>query len=203
MKILCIGRNYGEHARELGNAPPEEPVLFLKPESAVLGIGEAFRLPDWTREVHHEVELVFHIATTCSNVSQEEAMRCVDGVTVGIDFTARDVQAELKKKGLPWEKAKAFDGSAVVGERFVEVPAGTDDLRFELRRNGAVVQQGTAGGMLFPVPALIAHASRFITLHPGDLLFTGTPAGVGPVAAGDHLEGFLNGARMFALRVEG
>jgi acylpyruvate hydrolase len=203
MKIICIGRNYSEHARELGNELPEEPVFFLKPATAIHPLQRPFRIPDWSKDVHYEIELVYRIARSCSKVPQESAWSCVDAVTVGIDFTARDVQNELKKKGLPWEKAKAFDGSAVVGERFIPI-ASNDPVRgFRLHKNGPPVQSGDPADMIHAVPDLIAFVSRFITLLPGDLLFTGTPAGVGPVAAGDRLEGYLNEDRLFDLRVEG
>jgi 2-keto-4-pentenoate hydratase/2-oxohepta-3-ene-1,7-dioic acid hydratase in catechol pathway len=204
MKIVCIGRNYADHARELGNPVPAEPLFFLKPDSAVLGARHPFYLPDWTQEVHHEIELVVRIDRLGRAIAPEFARRYYSQVTVGIDFTARDVQDALKKSGSPWEKAKAFDGSAVVGRTWwsvEELGGDVQNLDFTLQRNGQVVQTGSTRDMLFPVDSLIAHVSRYMTLKSGDLLFTGTPAGVGPVASGDVLEGFLGGRSAFSISV--
>lgn len=196
MKIICIGRNYSEHARELGNAVPDEPVVFLKPPSALIPSEGPIRLPAFSKDVHHEIELVY---TLRRHNGRAEA----DRVTIGLDLTARDIQQELKQKGLPWEKAKAFDGSAYVADAFSAVesfPAGTH-IDFMLKKNGHVVQSGHSGQMMYDVPALIAHVERYMQLENGDLLFTGTPAGVGPLAAGDHLEGYLLGELLFELEV--
>lgn len=198
MRLICIGRNYGEHARELGNALPEEPVFFLKPPSALIPAAGPIRLPGFSADIHHEIELVYRIGRAQGRTVAEQA-------TIGLDLTARDVQQELKRKGLPWEKAKAFDGSAYVAEAHTAMgsfPAG-HPIEFMLKKNGHVVQRGHSGQMLFGVPALIAHVERYMRLEPGDLLFTGTPAGTSPIAPGDRLEGFLNGERLFDLRVEG
>lgn len=198
MRIICIGRNYGAHAKELGNALPEEPVVFLKPESALVPHGGPIKLPSFSNDVHHEIELVFAIV-------RRNGYALADRVTIGLDLTARDVQQELKSKGLPWEKAKAFDGSAYVAESFTAVesfPAG-HHIEFLLKKNGRVVQSGHSGQMIFDVPALIANVERYMRLETGDLLFTGTPAGVGPLMATDKLEGFMLGELLFELQVEG
>ena len=198
MKIVCIGRNYGAHARELGNEIPEEPVIFLKPPSALIRQGGPIRLPAFSNDVHHEVELVYAITRRGGKALPER-------VTLGLDLTARDLQQQLKEKGLPWEKAKAFDGSAYVSATYAEVvslPTGKH-IDFSLERNGIVVQQGNSGEMLFDVHSLIAHVERYMKLETGDLLFTGTPAGVGKLSSGDVVKGYLLGERLFELKVEG
>ena len=198
MKIVCIGRNYGEHAKELGNAIPEEPVVFLKPESALIPLGGPIRLPSFSKDIHHEIELVFMIV-------RRNGEAYADRVTIGLDLTARDLQQELKTKGLPWEKAKAFDGSAYVADSFTAVesfPAG-HHIEFMLKKNGQVVQSGHSSQMIFDIPALIANVERYMRLETDDLLFTGTPAGVGPLKVGDELEGYMLGELLFELRVEG
>ena len=203
MKIVCIGRNYADHAKELGNAVPSEPLFFFKPESAVLHKDHPFTIPEWTTDCHFEVELIVRMDRAAKWISPEHAARYTT-VGLGIDFTARDVQAELKAAGKPWEKAKAFDGSAVVSQEFVRlVDLGGDiqDLHFSLLRNGEPVQVGHTADMLFPVDDLIAHVSRYSTWKTGDLLFTGTPAGVGRVHAGDHLEGRLGERTVFSVDV--
>lgn len=204
MKVVCIGRNYRDHAREMGNAPPEEPVFFLKPTTACLYPGQLIRLKPHLGEIHHEVELVVMIDSYASNVPVNMALGLVASFTLGLDLTARTLQADLKAKGLPWEKAKAFDGSAVLGEVELPMSAGTDlgKLTIELRRNGRMVQQGSTADMIFPVAELIAYVSKYITFEPGDLLFTGTPAGVGPITHGDLLEGFINDKRVLNVTVE-
>lgn len=198
MKIVCIGRNYGEHAKELGNTIPEEPVVFLKPPSSLIPLQGPIHLPAFSDDVHHEIELVYAIA-------HKNGRAIADKVTVGLDLTARDVQLHLKEKGLPWEKAKAFDGSAyVAGPRTAveSFPAG-HHIEFMLKKNGRVVQSGHSGQMLFDVDTLIAHVERYMALETGDLLFTGTPAGVGRLAPGDRLEGYMLGELLFELVVEG
>lgn len=199
MKIVCIGRNYGDHAKELGNAVPDEPVVFLKPPSALIPRGGPIKLPAFSKDVHHEIELVFSIA-------RRRGRAVADRVTIGLDLTARDVQQELKEKGLPWEKAKSFDGSAYVAEDFTAVESfpvnGGHYLEFMLKKNGHVVQSGHSGQMIFDVPTLIENVERYMTLETGDLLFTGTPAGVGPLHSGDRLEGYLLGELLFDLKVE-
>jgi len=204
MKIICIGRNYANHAKELENSIPSEPVIFLKPQTALLENDRPFHIPPWSSDLHHEIELVLRIHREAKNIASCDSQFYFDEVTVGIDFTARDVQSRLKAKGHPWERAKAFDDSAVVG-RFVkleelEKPIG--DLRFQLTKNGEILQDGHSANMLFPVSDLIAEISTFMTLKPGDLVFTGTPAGVGPIKSGDRLEGRLEDRVLFRVAVQ-
>jgi 2-keto-4-pentenoate hydratase/2-oxohepta-3-ene-1,7-dioic acid hydratase in catechol pathway len=204
MKIICIGRNYAEHAAELGNSLPNEPLFFLKPDSAVLAHRHPFYIPDWTNDVHYEVELLVRISKLGKAIAPEFADRYYDAISLGIDFTARDIQAEVKSKGQPWEKAKAFDGSAVIGRQWIpleELNGGIQEQAFHLNRNGDVVQHGQAKDMIFDVNQIIAHVSRFMTLKLGDVIFTGTPSGVGPVQVGDVLEGFLGDRSMFRVSV--
>ena len=204
MKIICIGRNYADHARELGNQVPTEPVVFLKPQSAILSHKHPFYIPEWTEEVHHEVELVVKIDRLGKTISEAHASRYYSEVGLGIDFTARDVQSRLKERGHPWERAKAFDGSAVVGG-FVplqELDKDIQALQFSLHNHDAVVQQGNSADMLFSVDRLISEVSKFMTLKVGDLLFTGTPAGVAAVKSGDRLVGRLEGHDLFAVNIK-
>lgn len=195
MKIICIGRNYADHAKETGNEPPTEPIFFLKPTTACLYPGQPIRLPDIPGEIEHELELVVMIDSYAKDVPANMALGLVASFSLGLDLTARTLQNQLKAKGLPWEKAKAWDGSAVLGDVELPMTASTDLQAFaiELKKNGVTVQKDSTAHMLFPVSELIAYVSRFITLEPGDLLFTGTPAGIGPIVEGDVLEGFLNG----------
>jgi acylpyruvate hydrolase len=197
MKIVCIGRNYGEHARELGNDIPDEPVVFLKPSSSLIPVNGSIRLPSFSTDVQHEVELVYRIAHRSGRAIAEK-------VTLGLDLTARDVQQELKAKGLPWEKAKAFDGSAYVADAFLDMASFPEGhhIEFMLKKNGHVVQSGHSGEMIFNVGSLITHVERYMTLENDDLLFTGTPAGVGRLERGDRLEGYLMGELLFDLSVE-
>ncbi len=204
MKIICIGRNYKQHAEELGNAVPSEPLYFMKPDSAVLTRKHAFYLPDWTDDVHYEVEVVIKIRKLGKGIQKKFAPRYYAMVGLGIDFTARDVQSELKSKGHPWEKAKGFDGSAVVSHEFMklmDLGGDVQNLNFELKKNGEVVQTGNTRDMIFPVDDLIVYLSKYMTLKTGDLIFTGTPAGVGAVKKGDLLTGTLEGNHMFDVRV--
>ncbi len=201
MKILCIGRNYAAHAAELGNAVPEEPVVFCKPDSALLGRNLPFVIPSFTNDVHHEIELVLRIGKVGKHIEPRFAHKYIDAVTVGIDFTARDLQSELKSKGLPWEKAKGFDGSAVVG-RFVSADQlDLSNLRFSLTKNGVPVQSGHSQNMLHSFADIISYVSRYFTLKTGDLIFTGTPEGVGPIHPGDVLEGYLGETSLFVRNV--
>jgi len=204
MKVICIGRNYRDHAVELGNEVPTEPVFFLKPTTACLYPGQIIRMKPHLGEIHHELELVVMVDSYASNVPTSMALGLVASFTLGLELTARTVQNELKARGLPWEKAKAFDGSAVLGEVELPMTAGTDLQGYEiqLKRNGNLVQQGHTRDMIFTVADIIAHVSRYITLEPGDLIFTGTPAGVGPIEHGDLLEGFLNGNCVLRVDVE-
>lgn len=203
MKIICIGRNYAEHAREMAVEVQEEPVFFLKPDTALLQTNRPFYIPDFTREVHFEGELVFRICKNGKHIPERLALSYVDAVAAGVDFTARDVQNELKRKGLPWEKAKAFDGSAACGHFYILSELGNvSDLNLELRLNGQVRQSASTGEMLFSVSNLISYVSRYITLRQGDLLYTGTPAGVGPVAIGDEITGFINGRLSLRMKIK-
>ena len=206
MKIICIGRNYADHAKELGNSVPKEPLFFLKPDSSVLAHRHPFYIPSWTQEVHHEVELLVRICRNGKAIQPEFAPRYYDASSLGIDFTARDVQAQAKKDGHPWEKAKAFDGSAVISKKWHvldKLDQDWESLSFYLEKNGKRVQTGSSRDMIHHVDALIAHVSKYMTLKMGDVLFTGTPAGVGQVFDGDVLEGFLDGESMFRVNVHG
>jgi 2-keto-4-pentenoate hydratase/2-oxohepta-3-ene-1,7-dioic acid hydratase in catechol pathway len=200
MKILCIGRNYRDHATELGNAVPEEPVVFCKPDSAILQPRLPFVIPAWSADIHHEVEWVVRIGRVGKFIEPEFAWSYVDAMTVGLDFTARDLQSKLKSKGLPWEKAKGFDGSAVLGE-WVTGPIAPGFHDMSVRKHGTEVPAGNTRDFLCPLEELIAHVSQYFTLKTGDLLFTGTPAGVGPVSSGDELEAKLDGKSLLRLRI--
>lgn len=202
-KILCIGRNYALHAREMGSEAPETPILFLKPSSALVGNGGRIVLPPQSQDVHHEVELVVAIGRGGKHIPVAKALEYVDGYAVGLDMTARDVQAEAKKKGLPWTVAKGFDTFAPLGE-IAPVAAIPDpqNLTVTLRVNGEVRQQGSTADMLFSVAELVAYCSTIFTLRPGDLIYTGTPEGVGPVEAGDHLEATIDGLPPLSVRVK-
>lgn len=192
MKIICIGRNYTEHARELNNPVPSEPVIFLKPETAILKNKAPFYLPGFSDDVHHEAELVVKINKPGKLIGRKFSFKYFDEITIGIDFTARDLQNKLKEKGLPWEKAKGFDGSAPVGT-FIKINEISDpgNIDFKLMLNHSLVQQGNSSQMIFGIDEIISYASRFFTLKPGDLIFTGTPSGVGKVSKGDLLQGFI------------
>ena len=202
MKIICIGRNYAAHAAELGNALPEIPVVFSKPDSAIIQRGNPFVIPAFTKDVHYELELVFRINRLGKHIQESFAPRYYNEVKLGIDFTARDVQDELKKKGLPWERAKAFDGSAFVSEKFFDTANLPSPILFNLKKNGVTVQEGNSSHMIHSIDKLIENVSEVFTLKIGDLIFTGTPAGVGPVASGDLLEGYLFDEKVFALRIK-
>jgi 2-keto-4-pentenoate hydratase/2-oxohepta-3-ene-1,7-dioic acid hydratase in catechol pathway len=204
MKIICIGRNYVAHAQELNNEIPEEPVFFMKPDSALLRNNEPFYIPDWTKEVHHEIELVLRVCRLGKNIEKKFAHRYFNEIGLGVDFTARDVQNELKKKGLPWEKAKAFDRAAVISNTFFPVTGFTNlrDIKFKLDINGNTIQSGNSGLMIFGFDDIISHISKYITLKIGDLIYTGTPAGVGPVKIGDRLEGYLEDKKLLDFSVK-
>lgn len=198
MKIICIGRNYVPHVQELKNEIPEEPVFFLKPDSALLRNNDPFYIPDWTREVHHEIELVIKINRIGKNIDKRFAHRYFEEIGLGIDFTARDIQQKLKEKGLPWEKAKAFDQSAVISSTFLDKAVFPDPeaIRFKLDINGKTAQEGNSEMMMFGFEEIIAHVSKYITLKIGDLIYTGTPAGVSAVKIGDRLEGYLEDKKL-------
>ena len=202
MKIICIGRNYAEHALELNNAVPTEPVIFMKGQNALLLPGKPFYYPEFTKDLHYECELVVKISKNGKHIQEKFARKYFQEITLGIDFTARDVQEKLKGKSLPWELAKAFDGSAAIGEFIpLEEDADIQRLHFELKKNNAVVQQGDTGNMIFKVSQMIAFISQYFTLNTGDLLFTGTPAGVGPVSIGDQLQGTLLGRQLLDVSI--
>ena len=203
MKIICIGRNYAKHIAELENEKPEEPVFFLKPDSAILPKKMPFFIPTFTNEVHYEVEVLIKINKVGKHISSKFAHKYYDEVGLGIDFTARDVQNKCKEKGLPWEKAKAFDGSAVIGEFVVKESLGDlQNLSFSMKKNDVLVQEGNTNSMLWQIDELIAFVSQYLTLKKGDVIFTGTPAGVGPVAENDILIGELNGNKSFEIKIK-
>lgn len=206
MKLICIGRNYADHAKELGNQVPAEPLFFLKPDSSILAHRHPFYIPSWTQDVHHEVELLVRICKNGKAVAKEFAHRYFDAISIGIDFTARDVQSKLKDAGQPWEKAKSFDGAAVISKHWIEkssVQNGWEEAVFSLEKNGVEVQNGKASQMIFHVHEIIAHVSQFMTLKMGDVIFTGTPSGVSQVSDGDVLVGRLEGREMFRVNVRG
>jgi len=202
MKIFCIGRNYSEHAKELGNAVPENPVVFSKPDTALLKNGEDFYLPSFSNDVHHEIELVIRINKVGKNIQEKFARSYYSELGIGVDFTARDLQAQLKSKGLPWELAKGFDGSAPIGEFLPIADLDLSNINFGLKKNGAWVQQGNTKDMIFSFDKIISFISQYFTLKVGDLIYTGTPAGVGPVAIGDKLEGFMEEKSMLNFEVK-
>lgn len=203
MKIICIGRNYVKHAQELNHDVPTEPVFFMKPDSALLKDNKPFFLPDFSKEIHHEIELVIKISRLGKNIEARFAHRYYEEIGLGIDFTARDLQRQLIEKGLPWEKAKAFDSSAVLGKFMTKEELGDPGhILFSLHRNGEVVQSGDSQLMIFPFDAIIENVSKYVTLKIGDLIYTGTPAGVGPVAIDDRLEGYIGEKKMFDIQVK-
>lgn len=203
MKIICIGRNYTEHIAELQNERPSEPVVFLKPDSAVLLKQHPFVIPEFSNDIHHEVEVLVKINKVGKYIDTKFAHKYYDEIGLGIDFTARDLQSKLKEKGLPWEKAKAFDGSAVIGD-FLSIKNfnSLENLTFELTNNGETVQKGNTSNMLWKIDELIAYVSQYFTLKIGDVIFTGTPAGVARVNPNDVLEGFLEENKLFRIQVK-
>jgi len=203
MKIICIGRNYAEHAKEMKAETPTEPVFFMKPESAIVRNGDPFFYPDFSKEVHHEVEIILRVCKNGKNVQKKFAHTYYDAIAIGIDFTARDLQAQCKAKGLPWEKAKAFDGSAPMGE-FMPLSHFKDihNLNFNLDINGKTVQKGNTKDLIFSYDTVIEYISRFVTLKMGDFIYTGTPEGVGPVTIGDKMEAFIEGEKLFSCSVK-
>lgn len=203
MKIICVGRNYAAHAKELGNDIPDEPVIFMKPKSALLQSHTPFYYPEFTNELHYECELVLRICKNGKYIQERHASNYYNGITAGIDFTARDIQDELKKKGLPWEKAKAFDNSAVIG-KFIDITPDLNrkNINFSLYKNKELVQQGNSGQMIFSFDTIIHHISNYFSLNIGDLVFTGTPAGVGECVVGDELEGYIEDQQLFSLEIK-
>ena len=203
MKIICIGRNYIEHAKELENTIPNEPLFFLKPETAIQPKGHPFFIPDFSQEVHYEVELVIKIEKTGKNIKKRFSHKYYSKIGLGIDFTARDIQKKCKKYGLPWEKAKGFDGSAQISNTFIKKSdLIQDNINFHLRKNGNQVQLGNSKNMIFSFDEIISYISKFYTLKIGDLIYTGTPAGVGSVKKGDYLEGYIEEQKMFKVFVK-
>ncbi len=203
MKLICIGRNYTDHIKELENEKPTDPVVFLKPDTAILLKKQPFFIPDFSDDVHHEVEILVKINKVGKHIQKKFASKYYDQIGLGIDFTARDLQRQLKEKGLPWEKAKSFDGAAVIGDwldktQFPDV----DNLNFSLLKNETLVQQGNTSHMLWKIDEIIEYVSKYFTLKIGDIIFTGTPAGVGKVVANDKLVGCIENTQMFSITVK-
>ena len=203
MKIICVGRNYADHIKELDNQRPEEPVLFMKPDSAVILKNNPFIIPTFSSDIHYEVEVLVKINKIGKHISREFASDYYEEIGLGIDFTARDLQAKLKEKGLPWERAKGFDGSAMIGQFVHKQTLGDlENLNFSLQKNEEIVQKGNTADMLWKIDALIEYISKYFTLKIGDIIFTGTPSGVGPVTHGDQLVGFVNNQEFFSVKVK-
>ena len=203
MKIICIGRNYANHAKEMNAEVPKAPVFFMKPDTAILPKRNPFYIPDFTKDLHYECELVVKIQKLGKNIAERYAHEYYTEIGLGIDFTARDLQQECKKKGLPWEIAKSFEHSAPLGEKWInKKELEFNNLNFHLKKNGTIVQVGNTADMLFSIDKIIAYISQFMTLKIGDLIFTGTPEGVGPVAIGDNLEGFIENQKILDLRIK-
>ena len=202
MKIICIGRNYAKHIEELQNERPDEPVIFLKPDTAVLK-ESPFIIPEFSQDVHHELEIIVKINKVGKYIDTKFAHKYYEEISVGIDFTARDLQQKLKDKGLPWEKSKAFDGSAVIGDFMSKkVFSSQESLNFELRKNNTTVQKGNSNHMLWKIDEIISYVSQYFTLKTGDIIFTGTPEGVAPVQPNDVLEGYLENYKLFTIQVK-
>jgi acylpyruvate hydrolase len=201
MKIICIGRNYAEHAKEMKAETPTEPVFFMKPDTALLKEDE-FYYPEHTTDLHHEIELVVKISKAGKHIEEQFAHKYYDEIGLGIDFTARDIQTKCKEKGLPWEKAKAFDHSAPIGKFVSKSKLDLSNINFELKINSQSKQIGNSNDMIFSIDKIISYVSKFVTLKVGDLIYTGTPQGVGPVTIGDKLEGFMNGEKFLQLTIK-
>ena len=204
MKIICIGKNYTAHVEELKDEIPDEPLFFMKPDSALLRNNDPFYIPDWSNDLHYEIELVIKINRLGKNIEKRFAHRYFDEIGLGIDFTARDIQYKLIEKGLPWEKAKAFDQSAVISSTFIDKTTlpNPESISFRLNKNGKTVQEGNSKLMIFGFDEIISHISKYITLKIGDLIYTGTPAGIGPVAIDDNLEGFLEDKKLLDFMIK-
>ncbi len=203
MKIICIGRNYTAHIEELENEKPTDPVVFIKPDSSVLPKEQDFYIPEFSTNIHYEVEVLVKIKKVGKHIQEKFAHKYYDEVGLGIDFTARDLQSKLKEKGLPWEKAKGFDGAAVIGNWLpVSTFEDVNDISFELEKNNKVVQKGNTGLMLWKIDELIAYVSTYFMLKKGDIIFTGTPAGVGKVEPNDYLTGTIEGKELFSLKIK-
>ncbi|PKH52685.1 2-hydroxyhepta-2,4-diene-1,7-dioate isomerase [Tenacibaculum sp. Bg11-29] len=202
MKIICIGRNYAKHIEELANEKPESPVVFLKPDSAILPKKMPFFIPAFSDDIHYEVEVLVKINKVGKHISSKFAHKYYDEIGLGLDFTARDVQAKCKEKGLPWEKAKAFDGSAVIGEFYPKEDFNLENITFQLHKNEEVVQDGNTESMLWEIDELISYVSEYFTLKKGDVIFTGTPAGVGRIVENDVLTGVIDGKEAFHIKIK-
>ena len=203
MKIICIGRNYENHAKELENTIPKEPLFFLKPDTAIQPKGHPFFIPNFSKNIHYEVELVVKIDKSGKNIEEKFAHKYYSQIGLGIDFTARDIQEECKSKGLPWEKAKGFDGSAQISKIFIDKSnLDLNNISFSLEKNGEIVQKGNSDDMIFHFDTIISYLSKFYSLKVGDLIYTGTPAGVGKVIAGDTLKGFITDKEMLKVDVK-
>ena len=203
MKIFCVGRNYIDHAKELGNDIPDEPVIFMKPKSALLQANTPFYYPEFSNELHYEIELVLRVSKNGRYIPERQANKYYNGITVGIDFTARDIQNELKKAGLPWEKAKAWDNSAIIGKWIDMTPEiYKKSINFSLKNNDEIVQKGISSDMMFSFDEIVAHISNYFSLNIGDMIFTGTPAGVGECVVGDILQGYFEADKMFELEIK-
>ncbi len=203
MKIICIGRNYADHAKEMNSAVPEVPMFFMKADISLLRPGTPFFYPNFSNDIHYECEVVVKIDRVGKNIAERFAHKYYSEIGLGIDFTARDLLAECKKKGHPWEIAKSFEGSAAIGKNFIPVEGlDVDKLQFSMNQNGEEVQNGSTSDMIFTIHQLISYISKFMTLKKGDLIYTGTPAGVGPIAIGDELKGFIGDQEMFRVLVK-
>lgn len=203
MKIICIGRNYLDHAKELGNKIPTSPLFFLKPDTAIQPKGHPFFIPDFSNNIHFEVELVVKISKNGKNIDEKFAHRYYDEIGIGIDFTARDIQEDCKKNGLPWEKAKGFDGSAQISNEFINKKSlKLEDINFSLILNNSLMQKGNSKNMIFSFDQIISYISKYYTLRAGDLIYTGTPSGVGKVEIGDSLSCFINGREMLKVNIK-
>lgn len=204
MKIICIGRNYSEHIAELQNEKPVDPVIFLKPDTAVLLKKQPFFIPDFSSDIHYEVEVLVRINKVGKYIQEKFAHKYYNEIGLGIDFTARDLQQKLKEKGLPWEKAKGFDGSAVIGEKWIDKNtfSNLNNINFHLLKNQEAVQRGNTADMMWKIDEIIAYISRYFTLKIGDVIFTGTPKGVGKVEANDCLTGFIGDEEIFSVNIK-
>jgi 2-keto-4-pentenoate hydratase/2-oxohepta-3-ene-1,7-dioic acid hydratase in catechol pathway len=203
MKIFCIGRNYADHAKEMGSAIPDEPIIFMKPKSALIQGHTPFYYPEFTNDLHYEAELVVRVSKNGKYIQEKHASNYYNAVSVGIDFTARDIQQELKEKGLPWEKAKAFDNSAAVG-KFIDITPAIDkkNINFSLLKNKEIVQKGNSGSMIFSIDKIVSNISNYFSINIGDLIFTGTPPGVGECLVGDLLEGFYEKEPILSIEIK-
>ncbi|WP_298904813.1 fumarylacetoacetate hydrolase family protein [uncultured Psychroserpens sp.] len=203
MKLICIGRNYTEHIKELENERPTDPVIFLKPDTSILLKKQPFFIPDFSNDIHHEVEILVKINKVGKHIAKKFAHKYYDQIGLGIDFTARDLQTQLKSKGLPWEKAKGFDGAAVIGNWLPKSDfESVDNINFSLYKNDAIVQEGNTSLMLWKIDEIIEYVSKYFTLKIGDIIFTGTPAGVGKVLANDKLKGYIEDKQLFSITVK-